>query len=383
MIQQVGPSRLSVTVCARFMRALRYAVIVLCVLFGAAPSLWAQSAGDGKDDPFYGLKGQYGATDVSQLLADSTQAVFQQVQESVAPFTGNVSLVHTDLVLPGNGGFDLKVQRVYNSRIWGRRDVTNPGVVAYNDRSIAGLGWSFHFGRVRNPFGTGSQNPTLSDNPVIELSDGSTHPLYADINDPTRATKISQEQWKYKQGASSSIFLLTMTDGTVYEFNASNEYFTLGGTLNTRVWQVSTITDPNGNIMTFTYDPTDKRKVTSVTDPLGRSITFTYTTISNPAQCTINYTALSSMTVNGKIYTYDYLPLSSTTLCHLFASSVTPPTGPAWTYAYGTTNPGLYELISATSPQGAAYSYGYGDVAFNVRTRKGVGSLFLTNPSRV
>ena len=343
-------------------------LVILCALMSgwSAEFAWGQSAGDGKDDPFYGEKGQAGATDVSQLLDDSTKAVFQQIQDDVQPFTGNLNLVHTDLVLPGDGGFDLKVQRVYNSRIWGRREVQAPGVVAYNERSIAGLGWSFHFGRVRNPFGTGSQNPLLSDNPVIELSDGSTHELYADINDPTRATKISLEQWKYHQGATSSIFLLTMTDGTVYEFTAANEYFNLGGTLNTRVWQVSTITDPNGNVMTFTYDPTDKRKVTSVTDSLSRSITFTYTTISNPVQCTVNYTALSSMTVNGKVYTYEYHPLSSATLCHLFLASVTPPTGPAWTYTYGPTDPNLYELTSATSPRGSVYNYGYEDVFFNV-----------------
>lgn len=190
-------------------------IAVLFGLLGGTGSAWAQSAGGGKDDPVYGQKGQDGVTDVGQLLADSTKAAFQQVQENVAPFTGNLSLVQTDLILPGNGGMDLKVQRVYNSRIWGRRDTSAPGVVAYNERSVAGLGWSFHFGRVRNPFGSGSQNPTVGDNPVIELSDGSTHPLYADINDPTRATKVSVEQWKYRQGATSNIFLLTMTDGTV------------------------------------------------------------------------------------------------------------------------------------------------------------------------
>lgn len=35
--------------------------------------------------------------------------------EHVDPFTGNVILRFTDVVLPGNAGFDLVVQRTYNS----------------------------------------------------------------------------------------------------------------------------------------------------------------------------------------------------------------------------------------------------------------------------
>jgi hypothetical protein len=37
--------------------------------------------------------------------------------EHIDPMTGNLPLTFTDLVLPGNAGFDLKIQRIYNSKI--------------------------------------------------------------------------------------------------------------------------------------------------------------------------------------------------------------------------------------------------------------------------
>ena len=39
--------------------------------------------------------------------------------EHVDPMTGNLVLTFTDLVLPGNAGFDLRIQRTYNSKITG------------------------------------------------------------------------------------------------------------------------------------------------------------------------------------------------------------------------------------------------------------------------
>src|SRR4029450_4065065 len=38
--------------------------------------------------------------------------------ERVDPLTGNLLLTLTDLVLPGNAGFDLAIQRTYNSKIY-------------------------------------------------------------------------------------------------------------------------------------------------------------------------------------------------------------------------------------------------------------------------
>jgi hypothetical protein len=66
--------------------------------------------------------------------------------EHVDPMTGNLLLTFTDLTLPGNAGFDLRVQRTYNSKIY--ENYTSGGWVGFREDSWAGIGWSLHFGRV-------------------------------------------------------------------------------------------------------------------------------------------------------------------------------------------------------------------------------------------
>ena len=39
--------------------------------------------------------------------------------DQVDPLSGNLLLAHTDLVLPGNAGLDLRITRYYNSQITG------------------------------------------------------------------------------------------------------------------------------------------------------------------------------------------------------------------------------------------------------------------------
>lgn len=90
--------------------------------------------------------------------------------EHIDPFTGSLQLQVVDLVLPGNGGFDLKVQRSYNS---GSINWLNP----FYRTSLMGLGWTFHFGRiVKSATGGPCANDypdTVKGNPVLELPDGS------------------------------------------------------------------------------------------------------------------------------------------------------------------------------------------------------------------
>ena len=51
--------------------------------------------------------------------AESKHAAYSMLPgEHIDPASGSLSLVATDLVLPGNAGFDLRVTRVYSSNIY-------------------------------------------------------------------------------------------------------------------------------------------------------------------------------------------------------------------------------------------------------------------------
>jgi hypothetical protein len=57
--------------------------------------------------------------------------------EQVDPASGNLTVVATDLVLPGNAGLDIRVTRVYNSAVY--PDYTN-GSTQIEEDSWAGIG---------------------------------------------------------------------------------------------------------------------------------------------------------------------------------------------------------------------------------------------------
>jgi len=59
--------------------------------------------------------------------------------EKIDPFSGKLSLHHTDIYLPGNGGLDLSVFRSYTSR-----GITAASI--YGHRGVNGIGWTLHFG---------------------------------------------------------------------------------------------------------------------------------------------------------------------------------------------------------------------------------------------
>ncbi len=58
--------------------------------------------------------------------------------EHVDPLTGNLLLTFTDLELPGNAGFDLRVQRTYNSKIYNSYQSLGANSIA--EDSWAGIG---------------------------------------------------------------------------------------------------------------------------------------------------------------------------------------------------------------------------------------------------
>jgi YD repeat-containing protein len=147
--------------------------------------------------------------------------------------------------------------------------------------------------------------------------------------------------------------------GPCIRFPASTGYFTGDGV---QVYQVGSITTTNGNAITFTYDPSNPRKLTSITDSTGRSITFAYTTFPNIFSG--SDTVVTSMTANNRVYRYHYTTIDN----KLFLTEAEPPVGPSWTYSYYPNSNALqrYLLETITYPTGAELTYQYGDVDFDV-----------------
>lgn len=86
--------------------------------------------------------------------------VNQNFAEHIDPFNGNLQLHYVDGFVPGNGGFDLKIQRSYNAQ--------DPGT----SYSPFGGGWQIHFGQMQH------NTPSCTNsNMVMEAPDGSRHRL--------------------------------------------------------------------------------------------------------------------------------------------------------------------------------------------------------------
>ena len=269
-------------------------------------------------------------------------------EEHVDPLSGNVLMAATDLVLPGNAGFDLVIQRFYSSQIF--PDYENGQSLALEDDQWAGIGWRFHFGRVLHAELSGAGQT------VVELPGGGGGPLYH--------TSAYAEGWMTKGFAryNRSTNTLKLPNGLVYIFGQVTTS-TRGGT----VRYVTEIDDPFGNRMTFTYFPSPGPAdgVQQIRQYLSasqyRDVTFGYTTGTNH---------LHTMTFAGRTWTYAQQAFGGGGRTML--TSVTPPAGPATQYGYdGVTG----ELKTLTAPAGGTVTYTYGAI-----TRYAAST---THPARV
>ncbi len=302
--------------------------IVILSLVAVVPGF----ADDPSKDPFY-----------TQGVSKDAPPI-NTVTEHVDPFSGILTLSHTDVQLPGNGGLDMKLVRSYNSMIWGRTDVYNPGLVAINELSPLGYGWTMHMGIVRNHTGNGSSNRYLPNNPVVEMPDGSKHTLYVDQR---TGQMVSKEFWLYKK-LLNGVSELYLPDGTVYTFESSGNtgYSVQDGGTPVAIAQCTKIQNAAKNsTITISYERNNGYPyLKTITDSAGRTVTLNY----NYAQH-----RLTSVSYDGKTINYAY---NGTGLLQ----SVAPPVGNAWTYSYD----GMHELNVLNYPTGGRISYTYGNVSF-------------------
>jgi len=297
--------------------------------------------------------------------------VNQHVTENVDPFTGALQIHSTDVYLPGAGGFDLKVVRSFNST---RINPTNPADLSTS--SLAGMGWTVHFGRVlknRNTFIclNSDSGTAIGDNPVIELPDGSRQVLaFTPTGSPLMLTT---QRWRAECIGAGTGLAVYSPDGVRYDM--TQQVQEVGGASSVNAWYTTQITDRNGNTATIHYAAAASPQITSVTTSDGRSITFNY------LDSGLLSRRISSIVTGGRTWTYGYAAVSGVT-GRYFLTSVSRPDSSSWGYAYntvvGSDNANNYQMSRVTYPQGGTMTYGYGYVYFDAVTNPSSRSVVVT-----
>jgi hypothetical protein len=266
-------------------------------------------------------------------LYPGREYVHQNFGEQIDPFNGNLELHYVDVFIPGNGGLDLRVQRTYNSNL--ASDVTSP----------FGNGWNIQFGRVKHADPTCNFASSTPQNFSLELPNASPQTFFkasgAVLGTSSASDYITTELWKGQCTAGG--MTVWAPNGTRYDMTIAEGAY----------WDVSKITDVNGNYLNFTYTTVGNRQVvSSISDGTNsRSISFTY-----------SGGVLSSIAANGRTWLYSIPNTAGTNQLQ----SVQPPAGGMWTYDYyGTSaSAGSQALHDLTYPQGGRVTYSYQFVNF-------------------
>ena len=223
--------------------------------------------------------------------------VNQNFAEHIDPFSGNLEFHFTDLVIAGNGGFDLKIQRSYNRSRSGET------------LSPFGRGWDIQLGRVNHDTNQACIAATAQ-SMTLELPDGSLQTLHrsnGSAGNTTTSDYLTTNFWKGQCLPSGIGIAIFAPDGTRYDMTE----------VDAGHWHASKITDRNGNFFTLTYTNlfTFGRKVISqITASDGRVVNFTYsgeklTTIAGAnRQWIYNVDASNFLTYVPVSYTHLTLP---------------------------------------------------------------------------
>lgn len=273
------------------------------------------------------------------------------LQESIDPFSGALNLVYSDIFIPGPGGFDLRLVRAYSSA----------NIRFDGPSSIAGFGWTMHFGRVLlTGTGTPCTNNQVSvrSNPVLELPDGSRQLLYY-----TRSTPLVLTTARWKGDCVAGVFVMYSPEGVRYEFG--KQVGLTAGPYPTYGFYATRIEDANGNWMTMQYPAAGVEEISSVTTSDGRSLTFTY---ADAGTSTHRVTAVT--TGDGRRWQYQYEAIPNV-VGRQRLTRVIPPAGDDWVYTYNNEIQGAYgdyHLATATNPWSGVTRYFYTAVDFDPST---------------
>ncbi len=288
--------------------------------------------------------------------------------EHIDPMTGNVVLTFTDLVLPGNAGFDLRVQRTYNSKIYATYG-SGAGSTTLIDDSWAGLGWSLHFGRIHR---LNTQTPS------VEMSDGSQHQFFQHMDGDTTHF-MGRDFWTLERDPTGTLAArLRVPSGVQYDL----DYEPVAGEA-----YATEIRDLFGNKLVVKYCNQAPRNtslcpgLSSADDAIeyveqrlvgGRTRRVEFTTLAATQSLQkMRYTAEG---VNHDwVYSQAPTPGSGYTLL----TALQPPEGPNWSFTYyaGTDADTPHAVHIVTTPNGGTVTYDYDRHLFRL------GSSWIYSPA--
>lgn len=311
------------------------------------------------------------------------ESVSANVTENIDPLSGNLNLSYVDLVVPGNGGLDIKVQRSYNSsNVFVSHKTTfnfPPQPNELTHRTPTGMGWTLHFGRVLKTedqssgqiFGVcldGGANNGTNDNAILELPDGSKQLLLVNATgfDTTNTRFITKEQWVASCITGTPGGLLVISpDGTKYTMNHHlTSPVDLNATIWHHAWYTTRIEDRNGNWINIAYDTVAESQsgtgIEAVFDRItssdGRTVGFTYTNRTVPIS-----RRLARISANGQTWQYNYSLINASSGHYQLTQVTTPEPSIQWNYRYHTisTQANFRLLKEVTYPHGAKVNYTY------------------------
>jgi RHS repeat-associated protein len=277
------------------------------------------------------------------------QSYFNDNQELVSGTSGSLSVIATDLKLPGRSGFDLILKRSYDgeanrqSRLLESNQFDGPKYAV----DTFGDGWALNIPWVENNDG----------GDFIRLPEGQTFQITSNNFEYTKGPYFklkthTHQTWTFIFPSTAiDGYTLTLSDGTVYQLDKNGK--------------PTQETDPSGmNTVTYSYNG---RQLTKIIDSIGREIDFSYKQI----QFTIDKNKITRNVITQISYAngtrkiqYQYDPTSG------MLSSVLDPMNRLTQYTYEahdiTTGKNSYNSITSVSllnsityPTGGVSKYQY------------------------
>ena len=355
-------------------------------------------------------------------IASNRTLIADTPNEVIDPFSGALTLSSTDLVWPGDGGFDLRINRVYSSKVFESKvagSYTGPEASSFLAPSTTGLGWSLHFGRVEKSIvfdwdGTtpleeltepvsfsvcdfdddgdtsnGQLGADIHNNALLVTPDGETSPLYVHVTNEASYLPLN-ERMDFITAGLWTANCLNGGEGLEVHSPAGWKYTMNQKLIDVRLidqnrglweaaWHTSKIEDPNGNSMDITYSGSYRLEalIDEINTSDGRQVFFNYTTEAGsdiPLLTSISTPFFSATAgipeVAEQVWSYGYELLDNNFNNYFQLKTVTRPDGLVWTFDHypGTGFPiataNDYGLQQVTFPYGATTTYEYNFVHF-------------------